>query len=426
MDKELNTVNRNVFDKLIRDEIIFKNRESLSTSYVPSEFPHRFDEINEVANILKTAFYGSRPSNILIYGQTGTGKTAISKFICKQLKDKARNENVKIHTAYINCKQTNTPYGVLTNIGKTYSAEWDKQIPSAGWRIDKVYSSLKEKADENGGIAIVILDEIDTLVSKNGDEILYHLTGLNSDLDNSKISIIGISNDAKFTSWLDPRVKSRLGEESLTFSPYNAPQIEDILLQRAKLAFKENTVDPLVMTYCASRAAQEHGDARKAIDLLRIAAELAEREERKIVTLEHVNKAQNVMERDQVRSIVITLPIQHKATLASIILNQGNRIQNQQTTGEVYSTYTKLCNSYKIDKLTQRRIGHIIAELDMQGLINAKVVNLGRHGRTKYIDLAVDKNQLLNIIKNDHFLSDLIDSMNKKQIFAKSLQSKLV
>ncbi len=426
MDKELNTVNRNVFDKLIHDEIIFKNRESLSTSYVPSEFPHRFDEINEVANILKTAFYGSRPSNILIYGQTGTGKTAIAKFICKQLKEKARKEHVKIHTAYINCKQTNTPYGVLTNIGKTYSAEWEKQIPNAGWRIDKVYSSLKEKADENGGIAIVILDEIDTLVSKNGDEILYHLTGLNSDLHNSKISIIGISNDAKFTSWLDPRVKSRLGEESLTFSPYNAPQIEDILLQRAKMAFKENTVDPLVMTYCASRAAQEHGDARKAIDLLRIAAELAEREEREIVTLEHVNKAQNVMERDQVRSIVITLPIQHKATLASIILNQGNRMQNQQTTGEVYNTYTKLCNSYKIDKLTQRRIGHIIAELDMQGLINAKVVNLGRHGRTKYIDLAVDKNQLLNIIKNDHFLSDLIDSMNKKEIFAKSLQSRLI
>ena len=107
---------------------------------------------------------------------------------------------------------------------------------------------------------------------------------LNSDLDNSKISIIGISNDAKFTSWLDPRVKSRLGEESLTFSPYNAPQIEDILVQRARMAFKENTVDPMVMTYCASKAAQEHGDARKAIDLLRIAAELAEREEREIVT----------------------------------------------------------------------------------------------------------------------------------------------
>ena len=100
--------------------------------------------------------------------------------------------------------------------------------------------------------------------------------------------------------------------------------------------------------------------------------------------------------------------------------------QNQQTTGEVYGTYTKLCNVYNLDKLTQRRVGHIIAELDMQGLINAKVVNLGRYGRTKYIDLAIDKNQLLSIIKNDHFLYDLIESMKKKQIFTKSLQSRLI
>ena len=48
------------------------------------------------------------------------------------------------------------------------------------------------------------------------------------------------------------------------------------------MAFKENSVDPNVITYCASKAAQEHGDARKAIDLLRIAAELAEREREKL------------------------------------------------------------------------------------------------------------------------------------------------
>ena len=126
------------------------------------------------------------------------------------------------------------------------------------------------------------------------------MTGPNSDLDNSKISLIGISNDAKFTSWLDPRV-NHTGEE-LNFSPYNALQIEDILIQRAKMALRKLRRSN-VITYCASKAAQEHGDA-KAIDLLRI-AELAEREEREIVTLEHVSKAQNVMERDQVKSIKI-------------------------------------------------------------------------------------------------------------------------
>ena len=210
MEKKQKSEKNNVFDMLVREERIFKNREALASTYIPPEFPHRDNEINDVANILKPALYGARPSNILIYGQTGTGKTAVAKFICNQIVSKAKTEGKKIHTAYINCKQTNTPYGILTNIGKTYSKDWEDKVPNAGWRIDKVYSVLKEKADENGGIAIVILDEIDTLVSKSGDDILYHLTGLNSDLNNSKISLIGISNDTRFTSWLDPRVKSRM------------------------------------------------------------------------------------------------------------------------------------------------------------------------------------------------------------------------
>ena len=417
---------RNVFDRLMNREKIFKNREALSSTFIPSEFPHRNDEIKDFANILKPALYGARPSNILIYGQTGTGKTAVTKFICEQILEKAEKENKKIHTAYINCKQTNTPYGILANIGKTYSTEWDDVIPHAGWRIDKVYAALKQKADDNGGIAIVILDEIDALVSKTGDDILYHLTGLNSDLNNSKISLIGISNDTKFTSWLDPRVKSRLGEESLTFAPYNAIQIEEILAQRTNIAFNENVVDPLVLSYCSSKAAQEHGDARKALDLLRISAELAERDEREIVTVEYVNNAQNVMEKDQVRSIISTLPIHHKATLVSTILNQGKRENGNQTTGEVYSTYTQICKRFNLTDLSQRRVGHIISELDMQGLISAKIVSLGRQGRTKFINVAIDENQVKELFDEDSFLSDIMKELTKSGKYIGSTQMRLI
>ncbi|MED6305609.1 MAG: orc1/cdc6 family replication initiation protein [Candidatus Thermoplasmatota archaeon] len=425
MKKKQSSGKNNVFDELMHEERIFKNREALASTYIPPEFPHRDTEINEVANILKPALYGARPSNILIYGQTGTGKTAVAKFICKQIVSKAVAEGKKIHTAYINCKQTNTPYGILTNIGRTYSRDWEERIPNAGWRIDKVYSALKERADEDGGIAIVVMDEVDTLVSKNGDEILYHLTGLNSDLDNSKISLIGISNDTKFTSWLDPRVKSRLGEESLTFAPYNALQIEDILSQRAKMAFHKNVVDPLVLSYCSSKAAQEHGDARKALDLLRISAEIAERDRRNFVKVKYVNKAQNVMEQDLVRNLVSTLPIQHKATLASIILNRGANDKVQQTTGEVYNTYNLICKRFKMDPLTQRRIGHIISELDMQGLINAKVVSLGRQGRTKFIGMAIEKSQIDCILTDVPFLSDIVEEMRKAG-YLRSMQLRLI
>ena len=164
-------------------------------------------------------------------------------------------------------------------------------------------------------------------------------------MNNSKIALIGISNDTKFTTWLDPRVKSRLGEESLTFPPYNAIQIEEILAQRVKLAFNENVVDPVVVSYCSSRAALEHGDARKALDLLRISAELAERDEREIVTVEYVGRAQSVMEKDQVRCIISTLPIHCKATLASIVFNEGKSKNGQQTT-EKSTAFTSKFASY--------------------------------------------------------------------------------
>ena len=426
MEKKQIESKSNIFDSLSHDERIFKNREALSSTYIPKHFPHREEEIGNIANILKPALNGSRPSNILIYGQTGTGKTAVAKFICDQITAKAKNDDKKIHTAYINCKQTNTTYSILSNIGKAYSKEWEEEIPIAGWRIDKVYAEVKQKAKENGGIVILVLDEIDALVNKSGDDILYHLTSLNSDLENSKISIIGISNDVKFTSWLDPRVKSRLGEESLAFAPYNAPQIEEILYERSKIAFKENVVEPLVVSYCSSKAAQEHGDVRKALDLLRISAELADREEREIVTARYVNLAQNVMENDQVKNIISTLPIQNKATFASIIVNQGSRKNGQQTTGEVYETYSRICNIFKLEVLTQRRISNLISELDMQGLIHAKTVSLGRQGRTKYISLAIEENQLKVVMKNDSFFADILEELEKSNSFTGSMQLRLI
>ena len=176
MEKKQRDSKSNIFDSLSQDERIFKNREALSSTYIPKHFPHREEEIGNIANILKPALSGSRPSNILIYGQTGTGKTAVAKFICDQITAKANDEDKNIHSAYINCKQTNTTYSILSNIGKAYSKEWEEEIPIAGWRIDKVYAEVKQKAKENGGIVILVLDEIDALVTKAGDDILYHLT----------------------------------------------------------------------------------------------------------------------------------------------------------------------------------------------------------------------------------------------------------
>ena len=151
------------------------------------------------------------------------------------------------------------------------------EIPFTGWPNDRVLYELNKRMDNIGGVFIIVLDEIDHLVKKAGDDILYNLTNMNSTLKNARSCVIGISNDLKFTDYLDPRVRSRLGQLDVLFKPYSAGQLQDILRNRAKLGLKDGIITSGVIELCSAIAAQEQGDARCALDLLRVSAEMAER-----------------------------------------------------------------------------------------------------------------------------------------------------
>ncbi len=395
-----------VFQGYLKSETLFKkNRDILRPSYIPENLPHRDHEIDSLASILVTALRGDRPSNVLIFGKTGTGKTAVVKFLGKEIK-KSSEEMGDISYIYINCEVVDTNYGILANIGNRFISDWEEQIPFTGWPTEKVYNMLKEKIDGEARVAVIILDEIDKLVYKSGDDVLYHLSKINDDLEKAKVSIIGISNDLKFTEFLDARVKSRLGEEKLVFPPYKAEQLRDILMQRAELAFREEVVDPSVISLCAALAAQEHGDARRALELLRVAGELAERNKEKKVTETYVYKAKNKIELDCIAEVIRTLPTQSKLLLLGIILNdEGGR--EKMTTGDVYDTYKELCKKTAISILTQRRITDLISELDMLGIIQARVISKGRYGRTREITLSVPISEARKVLEEDDIVKEL-------------------
>ena len=220
------------------------------------------------------------------------------------------------------------------------------------------------------------------------------------------MSVIGISNDLKFTEFLDPRVRSSLSEEKMVFPPYNAEQLRDILSQRAGLAFDENVLEPSVIPLCAALAAQEHGDARRALDLLRVAAELAERNHLSAVSESEVVKAKNKIELDCVTEAIRTLPVQSKLVLMGVVLNEekGNA---KLTTGDLYETYKELSQCTSVAILTQRRVTDLISELDMLGLIHARVKSFGRGGRTKEIELSVPNIEAKRILQDDETLGQL-------------------
>jgi cell division control protein 6 len=417
-----------LFDDLLSGEPIFENKEVLRPSYTPHELPHRTDQINGMATILVSALRGETPSNILIYGKTGTGKTASAKFVSQELETTSEKFDVPCEVEYINCEVTDTQYRVLAQLANKFidknealtrsrietlegflrSARADPQllaespyadrqaaesdlselqetlasierVPMTGWPTDRVYQSFFDAVDHLERVVVIMLDEIDKLVEKSGDDTLYNLSRMNSELQKSKVSIIGISNDLKFTDFLDPRVKSSLGEEEIVFPPYDANQLRDILQFRADIAFKPGALTDEVIPLCAAFAAQEHGDARRALDLLRTAGELAERGQSDTVEERHVRQAQD-LEKNGARNV---------------------------NTGEVFNVYKQLCAHTEADILTQRRVTDLISELDMLGIVNAVVVSKGRYGRTKEISLSVPIEETEMVLRSDSRFTDL-------------------
>ncbi|MFB6361036.1 MAG: Cdc6/Cdc18 family protein, partial [Halobacteriales archaeon] len=164
-----------------------------------------------------------------------------------------------------------------------------------------------------------------------------------------------------------------------------------------------------VIPLCAAFAAQEHGDARRALDLLRTAGELAEREGADEVLEKHVRQAQDKIELDRVVEVVRTLPTQSKLVLFSIITLEEHDVPNINT-GEVYNVYKQLCQDLDADVLTQRRVTDLISELDMLGIVNAVVVSKGRYGRTKEISLSVPIEETETVLLTDSRLAEFEDT----------------
>lgn len=363
------------------------NKRVLQSVYTPETILHRDEQINTIANILAPVLREEKPSNLFVYGKTGTGKTLSIKYTTQQIMTLAAQKELPIKILYLNCKLkkiADTEYRLMAHLAR----EFGKAIPPTGLPTDEVYRTFFDAVDSSRLSIILVLDEIDQLVRKAGDEILYNLTRINDDLKRSQISIVGISNDLLFADNLDPRIKSSLSEEEIVFPPYNAIQIQHILRRRAKVAFKPDVLQDGTIEKCAAFAARDHGDARRALELLRVSGEIAERTQSDKVLIEHIDQAEQKIERDKVVDIILSQPKQFQAILYSIISVTGVR-KEKIFTGDVYEVYKEVCKKTGLRPLTQRRISDCIAEFDMLGIINASVISKGRYGRTREISLAI-------------------------------------
>ncbi len=386
-----------IFDRVITSKPLIKDRDVLRSDYIPDRLLYRDNEIRAVAESLSPLLKGSRASNLLLYGKPGTGKTAVARYVLKRLQERASKSNLNVALAYSNVKNAKREYTVLVQLGETIGL----RFPFTGLASSEVFTRIINHINENGIDTVFVLDEVDFLVKKHGDEILYQMTRANERLQRGSLGLVGISNDLNFKDLLDPRVLSSLSEEEVLFSPYTVGELRHILMDRARLGFHEGCISEAAINLCAAIAGAEHGDARRALDLLRVAGEVAEREGADRVEEKHVRIAEKRIEQDKVSETLRKLPLHEKLVILSVMFS------DKGSTGSVYDKYISLVKRLGIQPVTQRRVGMIISELDMQGLLYAPVINQGRYGRTKRISLAIQDSLVREVLSEDPMLSVL-------------------
>jgi len=394
----------NIFDKAASGKSLVKNRQALTIDYVPEKLPFRDEEAKTLAQVLSTVFKGARPSNLLLFGKPGTGKTAVARNVVDRLQKKSMELKKDVKVIFINAKAAGSAYKILYEIAEDLgiNKEQGKQVHFTGLSMGEATDRILQYIQKKNFQFILVIDEIDSLVEKSGDDILYNFTRANQKMGKGGfVTLIGISNSLTFKDKLDPRVRSSLSEEEAVFNPYTVDQLRQILHERSRLAFSEGAMTDAAINLCAAVAGREHGDARKAIDLLRVAAELAEREGAPKVEEKHVRSSQDRIERDAPFIALKNAPAHHKLVVIAVTKSKSG------ITGDVYDTYLALCTQLEQKPLTQRRVTQIISELELLGLMSTDIVSQGRYGRSQKIKMSVPPATVSEALKED--FASLID-----------------
>jgi cell division control protein 6 len=199
--------------------------------------------------------------------------------------------------------------------------------------------------------------------------LLYQLSRAGSDNQLSAyISVVAISNDTRMMELVGSRASSSFTPEDVRFDDYDANQLQAILRRRQDAFFK-NVLDDDVIPLAAAFAAQTHGDARKAIDLMRVAGELAEREGDASVREKHVRAAQDKVEKNRVLEVVRGISTQKKLCLyaTAAVAARTDDGSARSTTG--YRVYQFLTDSIDADQYHQETYVNKMKELTTYSLV---------------------------------------------------------
>lgn len=361
-----------ILSKIEKEDSIFAKKASLDSLSIPSNIIGRTKQAEQLIRYLVGYRQGYVVPYISVYGRSGAGKSSVVRFVC---------DNIDISNCFVNLRQAKTVFGAANLILGELGVSSLKSAQGINSAIDTIGKEIKSKLQkENKKLFVLVLDELDVIFydkrSKPSD-FIYKLIVLEERLRENDLllCIIGISNNVLSEYDLDDRVRSRIGSSEIFFEPYSESEVLGIIKERASEAFAKK-IDPKVLVYCAELSSSEHGDARRAIDLLRVSAEIAKGQ---TLGITHIDLAQEELQKDRVEKTLSSASYHLRlacGALARIAYLAGG---DWYPTSVLYKQYCSMLEKGK-KPLSYRRVSGLLTELENTGLVISQTSSKGRHG----------------------------------------------
>lgn len=392
---------------------VFKDRDVLKKGHHPHSLDdvlHRDIIIDKYLTYLHEAIDGKVPDNLFIYGTFGTGKTMLTKLITSEIASAAETRGNRVVVVYIYCETMSATSPLMQYINRSLIDSIDGVNKLVGITKARNFEYFYELVDEIDAPVFLIFDEIDKL--KEPDIINQIARVKECGFTKNNVCVIGITNDTNFYSNLDGRTKSVLGQNELFISPYNAYELNDILTSRANVAFVPGSLDSIVIPLCAALGAQEDGDARTSIDILRTSGYIADQRSSNIIEESDVREAKKWMDLNRPLELVESLPAQTKAVLfacAHGFEQEGSEIE----TAYMYPRYKKICEIIDLEPVKPRRVNDYLGELNTLGILSVNRISRGRkRGVCNTMKPTVETGSLKDVILQDYRFENLKSMLN--------------
>ena len=389
-DRELD----DIIARVEKEKKPFLKKSALDTSSQPSEIVSRVNEVEKIVRYLLDYKQEQVVPLLSIYGRSGTGKSTLVRHVCNYIPE--------IKLCFVNLRKAKTVFGGVNLILN----ELDQPSLASAQGMNNGMQRIQETVLNTMGLErkklfVLALDEFDVIFNDrrgNPSDFVYKLVQMQAELKEKGclVIIITISNDVLSDYDLDDRIRSRIGNSEIFFKPYSKEEMLQILRQRAEEAFGKK-IDDKVLEQCARVSFLEHGDARRAVDLLRVSAEIAAKE-KKDISIEHIKAASRQIQKDRVDEVVSSLS--HHSKIICMVLAAKTYVLEKEwhSTKSIYDKYAKYLES---EPVSYRRCSELLKDLENTGLTVSKTGSKGQKGYSSEFQLVMDPGIVGEIIDKE-------------------------